>query len=237
MRILITGTSSGIGYGLAKNFLKQNAEVLGISRREPKDLLKHPHYHHLSIDLTRPGDLNKLLPGFLSDTDRLDRVILNSGVLGEIKYMKETSLEEMKAVMEINVWANKSLLDLLFNLNINIEQVVGISSGAALRSTPGWGSYALSKAGLDMLMNIYAKEYPETHFSAFAPGLVDTQMQDYIYQIEDVEKYPSAKNLQQARYTDEMPDPVSAASKLIRGMEKALEYDSGSHVDVREMGL
>ncbi len=236
-QILITGTSSGIGYGLAYHFLNQNAEVWGISRRKLEDLLKNPNYHHLNLDLTRATEINKRLPNFLTDTKLLDVVILNSGVLGEIKYMEKTSLEEMKEVMEINVWANKSLLDLLFTLNIEIKQVVGMSSGAALRSTPGWGSYSLSKAGLDMLINIYAKEYTGTHFSAFAPGLVDTRMQEYIYQIEDVEKYPSAKKLQQARYTDEMPDPVNAAPRLIRGMQKALEYDSGSHVDVREMDL
>ena len=88
-----------------------------------------------------------------------------------------------------------------------------------------------------MLMNIYAKEYPDTHFIAFAPGLVDTAMQDYIYGIEDVEKYPSAKNLQEARYTEKMPDPIKAAPTLIRGIERSLNYESGTHVDVREMEL
>jgi len=149
--------------------------------------------------------------------------------------MNDLTDEEMKEVMEINVWANKTLLDILFFLSVEIKQVVGISSGAALRSTPGWGSYSLSKAGLDMLMNIYAKEYPETHFCGFAPGLVDSEIQEYIYSIKDAERYPSAKKLQEARFTDAMPDAVTAAPMLIAGMEKALNYESGSHVDVREM--
>jgi hypothetical protein len=62
-------------------------------------------------------------------------------------------------------------------------------------------------------------------------------MQDYIYAIKDTEKYPSAKTLQEARYTGLMPDPVEAAPMLIKGMEKALQYESGSHADVREMEL
>ena len=85
--------------------------------------------------------------------------------------MSEIDVEGMKNVMEINVWSNKVLLDLLFKTDIQIDQVVGISSKAALRSTPGWGPYCMSKAALDMLMNIYAKEYPDTHFSALAPGI------------------------------------------------------------------
>ena len=86
-----------------------------------------------------------------------------------------------------------------------------------------------------MLMNIYAKEYPETHFSAFAPGLVDSEIQEYIYNIKDAGKYPSAKNLQEARYTELMPDAITAAPILIEGIEKALKHESGSHVDVREL--
>lgn len=233
MNILITGTSSGIGYGLALEYLDRKAFVWGISRRVPEDLIKYPNYHHLKIDLTDFNEVKVKIPDFVS-VKTFDLVILNSGILGEIKYMDEVSLTAMKKVMEINVWANKILLDLLFKQNIKVTQVVGISSLAALRSTPGWGSYSMSKAGLDMLMNIYAKEHPDTHFCAFAPGLVDTEITDYVHSIKDVKKYPSAITLQEARYTERMPDPVSAAPMLIKGIEKARQYESGSHVDVRE---
>jgi NAD(P)-dependent dehydrogenase (short-subunit alcohol dehydrogenase family) len=234
MQILITGTSSGIGYGLAKTFLERGDQVFGISRREPKDLKEMVNYQHLNLDLTDTKSVEEKLPVFLTNNDYFDLVVLNSGVLGEIKLMKEVSQKEMKEVMEINVWANKVLLDLIFAMDIKVKQVVGISSGAALRSTPGWGSYSLSKAALDMLMNIYAKEYPKTHFCGFAPGLVDSEIQEYIYNMKDAEKYPSAKKLQDARYTEMMPDAITAAPMLIDGMEKALQYESGSHVDVRE---
>ncbi len=237
MDILITGTSSGIGHGLTLEFLKRKARVWGISRRNPGELVKYKDYHHLKLDLTNFESAEKEVPAFLSDTKQLDLVVLNAGILGEIKYMEEVPVEDMKRVFETNVWANKVLLDVLFQLGIPIKQVVGISSKAALRSTPGWGSYSLSKAGLDMLMNIYAKEHPETHFSALAPGLVDTQMQDYIYAIKETDKYPSAKTLQEARYTELMPDPVEAAPMLIKGMEKALKYENGSHLDVRDISF
>ncbi len=235
MKILITGSSSGIGFGLAQEFLARNASVWGISRREPKKLTTDKNYHHLKLDLAKSEEIIKRLPDFLADQPYFDLIILNAGILGEIKFMNEVTTEQVKDVFEVNVWANKNLLDLIFRLNINIKQVVGMSSKAALRSSPGWGSYSLSKAALDMLINIYAKEYPETHFCAFAPGLVDSEIQDYIFNIKDVEKYPSAKNLQEARYTDAMPDSISAAPMLIKGIEKALDYESGSHVDVREL--
>lgn len=235
MNILITGTSSGIGYGLALEYLNQKHTLYGVSRRKPQDLITKAGYHHLAADLTNYSDVAQKLPLFLKSENQFDLVILNSGILGEIKYMQEVSVTAMKKVMEINVWANKNLLDLLFKLNIRVTQVVGMSSLAALRSTPGWGSYSMSKAGLDMLMNIYAKEYPDTHFSAFAPGLVDTEITEYVHSIKNVDKYTSAKTLQEARYTDAMPDSITVAPSLIKGFEKALQYESGAHIDVREL--
>lgn len=235
MKVLITGTSSGIGHGLAQELVNRGDEVWGISRREPGDLLAKTNYRHLQLDLTDYEQLRDRLGGFLGGAARFDVVILNAGVLGPIKWMNELDVDEMKRVMEINVWANKVLLDLLFDRTQEIKQVVGMSTKASLRSSPGWGPYSVSKAGLNMLMNVYAHEYPKTHFSAFAPGLVDSEIQETISQIHQIDKYPTIKKLQDARHTDAMPDPRAAASMLLEGIKKALQYDSGSFVDVRDM--
>ncbi len=235
MKVIITGTSSGIGFGLAKEFINRGAEVWGVSRREVRELTKYNNYIHLQLDLSSHDKVKKIIPEHFYDVRNIDLLVLNAGILGDIKWMSEIDVEGMKQVMEINVWSNKVLLDVLFSAGIQIKQVVGISSKAALRSTPGWGPYSMSKAGLDMLMNIYAQEYPDTHFSALAPGLIDSEIQETIYNIKETEKYPTIKRLQEARYTDDMPDAISAAPMLIEGFEKALKYESGIHVDVREM--
>lgn len=236
MNTIITGTSSGIGHGLAEEYLARGADVWGISRRPAEDLFQHDQYRHLQLDLTEYPEVERRLPRFLEGQERWDLVVLNAGVLGPIRWMRELAADEMKWVMEINVWANKVFLDVLFRETEKVRQVVGMSTRASLRSSPGWGPYSVSKAGLNMLMNVYAEEYPETHFSAFAPGLVDSEIQETIWKIEETNKYPTLKKLQDARYTDEMPDARRAAPRLIQGMEKALESESGTFVDVREMG-
>jgi len=235
MRILITGTSSGIGHGLAMEYLSRGHDVLGISRRDAGSLDGEGQYQHLRLDLTDYRKVEEEVPGFLQGISKLDLVILNAGVLGEVGLMSEVDVEEMKRVMEINVWANKVLLDVLFRQVDAVSQVVGMSTKSALRSSPGWGPYSVSKAGLNMLMNVYAKERSETHFIAFAPGLVDSEIQEEIYAMEETGKYPAIERLQEARHTDEMPDPGTAAPRLIWGMEKALEHESGSFLDVRDM--
>ncbi len=237
MHILITGTSSGIGHGLAKEFVGRGDEVWGISRREPDELDQNDNYHHLQQDLTEYDRVRQTVPDFIKNVQRFDLFILNAGVLGEIAWMSEVGVDEMKRVMEINVWANKVLLDLLFKQVKEIKQVIGMSTKASLRSSPGWGPYSVSKAGLNMLLNVYSKEYPDTHFNAFAPGLVDSEIQEDIWQIEETDKYPTIKKLQDARHTENMPEPGKAAPMLIKGMQMALDYDNGSFVDVRDMKI
>ena len=47
-KIIITGTSRGIGNAIAKNLLKQNVTVIGILR---KHTIKHKNYFAISYDL------------------------------------------------------------------------------------------------------------------------------------------------------------------------------------------
>lgn len=235
MHILITGTSSGIGHGLAQEYLARGAKVWGISRRIAEDLVNDDNFHHIQLDLTDHKAVEKKLPDFLNDSKRFDMVILNAGILGPVKWMSEVDTKAMQQVMNVNVWSNKVLLDLLFKLGKDIRQVIGMSSKASLRSSPGWGPYAISKAALNMLMDVYAKEHGDTHFIAFAPGLVDSEIQETIWNIKETDKYPAVERLQQARYTEDMPDSRAAASKLIWGMEKVRDLESGSFADVREL--
>jgi len=232
-QVLITGTSSGIGYGLALAFCKQGANVLGVSRSDCDLANQFPNYQHYNIDLTDYNALSQNFAPIINEKLKFDLIILNAGVLGKISSFPEQSVEEAKRVMDINVWANKALIDLFLNREVNVKQWVAISSGAAKNGSAGWGSYSVSKAALNMLIQTYAVENPKMHFCALAPGLVDTQMQDYISAHPNKEGFPTVDRLRAAKGTTDMPDPIAAGPMLINAMQKALEYDSGMFLDVR----
>ena len=46
-----------------------------------------------------------------------------------------------------------------------------------------------------MLIALYADEFPNTHFTALAPGLIDTAMQDYLTQLPPDPRYAPLERL------------------------------------------
>ncbi|MDA3911706.1 MAG: SDR family NAD(P)-dependent oxidoreductase [Bacteroidales bacterium] len=237
-KILITGTSSGLGDGLARYLSSRNHLVYGLSRKDNAKLRKCKSYHHVYADLTDRNAMQNALKPVLEANPEWDLIVLNAGVLGEIGDMHEVSTESMKSVMEINLWANKYLLDFLIKSNVKFHQLVAISSGAAVNGNRGWNAYSLSKAALNMMMQLYAQELPETHFSALAPGLVDTDMQAHIASLESDERFPSLDKLRAARGTDKMPRPLELAPKLLEAMDALkTKYPSGSFADIRSMEI
>lgn len=226
----VTGTSTGLGRGIASVLLSEGWEVFGCSRRGC-DLAG---IHDLKIDLVDydklPGQLNRLL----KNVKNLDLVILNAGVLGEIRDLGDTPTEDIKSVMEINLWANKALLDWLLHHGPSVSQLVAISSGASILGNRGWGGYALSKAALNMLIKLYAHEFGDAHLCALAPGIVDTAMMDHLCDEADALTFPALQRLRDARGTSAMPMPEHAAERVISLLGRLRDRPSGSFIDIRE---
>ncbi len=227
--ILITGVSSGLGGALAKEYLENGDTVYAIGKTIPKKLDHYPHFFFFPYDLSETFTLQATLSEFLQHRT-FDIAILNAGVLGDIQTLSQTELTDIKSVMEINVWANKELIDTL-HAHAHVKQIVGISSGAAVKGSKGWCAYSLSKVGLNMLLSVYAKELPDIHFTALAPGVIHTSMVQHIIDEVDDEIFTSAKQLKSGN----IQMPQVAAKHLIATFPQLLAYESGSFLDVRTM--
>ncbi len=231
--IFITGNSSGIGYGLTEEYLECGWDVYGISRRGCIGL--QGLLHDIRCNLTEFAAIAPALQSLLDGVERLDLVVLNAGVLGEIREMNQTSMKEIKQVMDINLWANKVVMDWLHASKIQIHQIVFMSSGAAINGNKGWSGYALSKAALNMMAKLYVHEFPDTHISAFAPGLVHTRMLDDINNNVDTTVFPTIQGLKDAIGSPSMPEPRIAGGLLANAFERLLDHPSGSFLDIRTM--
>ena len=221
--IFITGVNTGLGNALAVAYLSKGYKVYAVGREVPSILDKNPNFFFFPYDLSETYMLKEALKDFIEKRS-FEVAILNAGVLGEIKPLNQTNL------MEINVWANKEIIDALSEYAF-VQQIVGISSGASVSGSKGWGAYALSKSSLNMLLKVYAKELPDIHFTALAPGVIDTAMVRHIIHTIDERKYPSVSRLKEGK----IQSPKEAAHLLIDTFPKLFEYESGSFLDVRTM--
>ena len=227
--ILITGVSSGLGEALVDAYLQNGDTVYAIGQTLPPKFDRHPHFFFFPYDLSETFILQATLKEFL-DQRSFEIVILNAGVLGEIQTLSDTDLLDIQKVMDVNVWANKELIDTL-QAHAFVKQIVGISSGAAVNGSKGWGAYSLSKSTLNMLLKVYAKELPEIHFTALAPGIIKTPMTDHIIAEVNDQEFPSAKTLKEST----IQTAPEAARNLLSLFPKLLAYESGSFLDVRTM--
>lgn len=230
-RILLTGVSSGIGYHLAKAYLQAGHEVYGISRQIPERLTDYPDFSFTAIDLRQFETISSGVSEMLRKLKSLDLVILNAGVLGKIGDMRELALPDFFDAMDVNVWANKVLLDTLFATDLGVRQVIAISSGAGIVAFRGVSPYCISKAALNMLINLYATERPKTHFSSVAPYLVNTPMQELIGSFPVDHRFPFFQTLKDAKTSGQMLSPKNAAQLLIQDFALALHQRSGAFIN------
>jgi benzil reductase ((S)-benzoin forming) len=225
--ILITGCSSGLGLALSHYYLEKGFKVYGISRNKPE--INNPNFIHKSFDLSQISKIKDELSSFINDISQIQTAFLNAGMLGKIKILEELSTQEMQEVYNLNVYANKELLDIL--KHTKVKNILAISSGASLTGYKGWGSYSLSKAAINMLINLYSNEMPNTKLLAVAPGVIKTPMTDYIRFEIDSEIFTSAKKLSEGI----VQTPQETAIKIDTLINRIDKFESGIYVDVRKI--
>ena len=233
--IFITGNSSGLGLGLTKVYLEDGNTVYGLSRRGCP--LQHELLHDVSVDLSELETIAEKLDQLLGGVTSLSTIYLNAGVLGQMRTMRDTPVDDLQRIMVSNVWSNKVILDWLIDSGIRVDRIVLISSGASVSGGKGWSGYSMSKAALNMLSRLYAHELPDSHLISLAPGLVDTAMQAYISDPNNIDttEFPGFSRLREARGTEAMPGPEEAAQKIRKVLPDLSRFPSGSYVDIRDL--
>lgn len=227
--VMVTGASSGLGLALCDYYLEKGFDVLGLARRTPK--ISHPRFHFQSCDLSQHAEIESALKNLLDQTSSLKYVFLNAGIIGNLEAIAQTSLKDIEHIMDVNVWANKQILDFFIQRHIPIQQLIATSSGASINGNAGWGGYSLSKATLNMLIKLYAGELPDTHCCALAPGLIDTPMLNHIIDNGDEAQFPSLRLLKEGKKFS----PGEAASLIDGCLEQITAYESGSYLDIRDL--
>lgn len=181
-KVIITGTSRGIGYELAQIFAHEGHEVLALSRNHiPIQNLKNNNIHTFSFNLNEEKDLDQV-EKFVDEqwNGSVDILIHNAGSLVN-KPFAEITAQELMTVYKTNVFGVFQLNQRILNKMPKAGHVVTISSMGGVQGSmkfPGLSAYSSSKSAVINLTEILAEEYKETgpSFNVLALGAVQTEM-------------------------------------------------------------
>ncbi len=227
--LFITGIGSGYGKALVELFLEKGYNIYALGRKIPEEFKGKIQFERCDLKT-----LEKVYPSvenLLKDVKSLEFVILNAGLLTPLKDIHDTPIYEMEEMMDVNVWSNKIILDALIDMQIKINMIIAVSSGASVNGNRGWHGYSISKAALNMLIKLYSREMLDTHLIALAPGLILTPMLEKFVLSSDEKKFPSVKRIKEAHKMT----PQEAADLLYSSISKLKEFPSGSYVDIRKI--
>jgi len=156
--MIITGTSNGIGKFLAKHYLQKGYIVIGCSRGECD--IEADFYRHYYLDIADETKVNSLFRDIKKDFGRLDVLINNAGI-ASYNHSILTSVSTVKRIFETNVFGmflfcRESVK--IMNKN-NFGRIINVSTVLVPMKLEGEAVYAASKASINTLTEILAKEF------------------------------------------------------------------------------
>src|SRR5687768_7370515 len=98
-RILISGTSRGLGRAIAEHHLAGGDRVVGCARGGAT--IEHPEYSHVVADVTSESDVQRVLAHVRERLGTLDAVINNAGTARMLP-LALTPLATARNVMDVN---------------------------------------------------------------------------------------------------------------------------------------
>jgi 3-oxoacyl-[acyl-carrier protein] reductase len=162
--VLITGSSSGLGFFLAELFIKDNFNVFinGSSKTKLDLAKKRLGVEGYAADVTKEKDCRNLIKSCEKLFGNIDILICNVGSGSSVPTGKE-NLEEWKRVFDINLFSSINTIDALVKSpKAAGTSVICISSICGHEYIPGAPvTYSVAKAALNSYIKSYSK-YLET---------------------------------------------------------------------------
>lgn len=187
---VVTGGAQGIGRAATERFVASGAKVaiwdhdLKMAEKTAKEI--GPAVKAYACDVTNYGAIEKTRDATLKDFGRIDILLNNAGIAGANATVWETTVEEWRRVMAINLdgpfLCCKAVVPGMVAQNYG--RIVNIASIAGKEGNPNAAHYSASKAGVIGLTKSLAKETAGKNISvnAITPAAAKTAIFDQITQ-------------------------------------------------------
>ncbi|MFH6598153.1 SDR family NAD(P)-dependent oxidoreductase [Ectopseudomonas khazarica] len=187
--VVITGASSGIGFGLAKAFLAQGFNVVGNARsaerlEQARAQLGNPAgFVGVAGDIARPQTARQLIDAGIEAFGQVDVLVNNAGFFLPKPFL-DYSPEDIDSLLETNlkgvVYASQAAATHMIERRQG--QIITITAAIALQANIDVPAAlpVLIKGGLNQVTRALALELSPHNIqvNAVAPGIIETPMHD-----------------------------------------------------------
>ncbi|KAK9625458.1 hypothetical protein V6000_006992 [Aspergillus fumigatus] len=180
---IVTGAGSGFGYGIAKKFVEEGANVIiaELSQQSGEKAAAELNCKFVLTDVTTRESWQALLQATLDAYGKLDIVVNNAGATYSNKPTVEVTDADFDLCMNVNIksiYLSTSVIVPYFLQNNRPGSFIQISSTAALRPRPGLTWYNASKAAVSNATKTMAVEYgpKQIRFNCVCPVVGSTGM-------------------------------------------------------------
>lgn len=175
--MLITGASRGIGRFLCEYYVNEGWKVYGCSRKASN--FSHDNYSHFQLSVTDEKEAKRLFSFIRKNEPSLDVLINNAGI-ASMNHSLLTSMESAQQVVNTNILGcflfSREGAKLMSKNQFG--RIVNFTTFAVPFKLEGEAIYAASKAAVQTLTEVLAREYAEFGITvnAVAPPAIKTDL-------------------------------------------------------------
>ena len=175
--VLVTGSSSGIGYEITLKLLDLGAKVIGIARNHDRSKLENKNYTTYKCDVSAHQKLEILLKQILKKHPQINCFISNAGY-GDFGPLENFSTLQIKNFIATNLTSHIVMTKLLLPhfKRIKIGDIIFIGSEAGLLGAKNGSLYCTAKFGLRGFSEALSKDVANKNIrvSIINPGMIRT---------------------------------------------------------------
>ena len=175
--VLVTGSSSGIGYEITSKLLDLGAKVIGIARNHDRSKLENKNYTTYKCDVSAHQKLEILLKQILKKHPQINCFISNAGY-GDFGPLENFSTLQIKNFIATNLTSHMVITKLLLPhfKRIKIGDIIFIGSEAGLLGAKNGSLYCTAKFGLRGFSEALSKDVANKNIrvSIINPGMIKT---------------------------------------------------------------
>ena len=201
--VLITGSSRGIGAGLAMGFGRRGfAVVVNHSKSDKEANATYKEITEVAgadkamlvkCDVSKRSAAKDMFDSVIDRFGRIDVLINNAGLNLDGPFVNMTD-DRWQRVIDINLTGNFICSqEFVFHFRGEVGHIINIGSSTAFRGRKNGCNYCSSKAGVVNLTKCLALELaPKIRVNCIVPGFIDTEEVMTRYDLHNKEKYDAA---------------------------------------------